>query len=61
MVLSEHGTVISILREVFEDVEKAPFNVWMSSFIVLNSVFNSRQYEILITFNAWFQCGKIEF
>ena len=37
MVLSEHGTVISILREVFE---KAPFNVWMSSFIVLNSVLN---------------------
>ena len=61
MVLSEHGTVISILREVFEDVEKALFNVQMSSFIVFNSVLIVDSMEFSLLSMPDFNVAKLNF
>ena len=60
-MLSEHGTVISTLREVFEDVEKAPFNVRMSSFIVFNSVLIVDSMEFSLLSMPDFHVAKLNF
>ena len=49
MVLSEHGTVISTLREVFEDVEKLPsmFGCHLLLFLTQYLIVDSMEFSLL--------------